>query len=1812
MLRPSGPICLIITFLVNLSTFAGQVVISEIMYNPPSRMPEYIEIHNITATPLDLADWQLTDAVQYTFPTFSQADPSSAFLRPFETILVTGVDEQALRAAYNIPQGIRVFGPWSGKLDNGGERITLKDRNGFVLCSVRYNNRDPWPVAADGTGHSLVLKDSNKPIDDWRNWTISTRPGGSPGTVDLPDAKTPVPSPQISMSNGITYIDYGSVWRYHDKAVDLGTGWKEPFYSDSSWPQGPGLLGFETAALPGPGIQTPMADHDQITYYLRTSFTYNGPISGVTIHIDQILDDGAIYYLNGREIGRSGMPQGAVLFSTTAERTVGDAVEELSVITTDGSALLPGLNVLAVEVHQINATSSDVVFGARLRIVIPSGQELVVNELMPGKDGFIEFYNASQQTRNLKGCYLSDDAGNLRKYRITSDLEIAPSGLGYIGLAQTGLSLGSSATIFVVDQDGLTVLDAIKISIPLNGRSIGRQPDGSNTWYLFLDPTPGQTNAASELDGIIKLNEIHFTPTGLVDWVELYNQSPNTIRLDGLYLSGRLDLSNKLPLKGTIGPNAFTTIQTAFAPADGDLTILLVNSSGSVLDARRFKQPRSAQSLQAYPDGSTEWYSSQSATKGQPNDPLRYTEIVINEIMYHSPSDERTAEFIELFNRSDRQVDLSGWMFTDGIEFTFSQGTIIEPGGYLVVAADVDWMRSVYGNIPLVGNFTGRLSDQGERIRLVDHLGNLVDEVDYCTGGDWPSMADGGGSSLELINPWMDNSLPSAWADSDESYKSDFIRFSYSDVYRQLRADGQPTDYKELHLHLVGDSHVVLRNIQLRENGTGPNLLINSDRMSTDGRSSSGWLAQGNHYSSFIDSGQLHLIATGHGDNRANRVEIDATGMQQGRTYQISFDAKWISGLSRLIVQTWDHSIATSISIPVPTNLGTPGAENSCYNPALGLQLDNLSHSPAVPRPGQAAKVTVRVRSVSTQPKILLYHRLDNRDGTNPWASKPMYDDGTSGGDEVAGDGIYTATLTEYTSSGQVVQFFVLGLENGQISQIPRPGVEAPAMYVVDTPTPAGDLRRMRLVISALDLRDMSEGDAPTGIHGYAFPRLSNHYFNATLIVNEQQIFYNCGYRVTGSPWTRDGNRIRGKLRLPKDKPFRGKTKISFDDIAGGQVAIHNDRLVRYWLYLLGHPINENEFVDLEINANGTVLRDEIEPVDNEFLDRLYPDGSQGELYRIDDEWWFQDNWARTYRDADWLYKGTDNPGRYRTEWMKRSRENEDDYSSLVSFFKKVSGNYSQAEIERLLDSAAITKLSAVRGYAGDWDWFSMNRGKNGYFYRRPTDGLFMFLHWDSDLAFQSGYINSAFYNGMPGFRPYLEKPYNMRLFKHYLTRLVEEYTSNSARIQAWFAAEEQASSRYTVDTTLYRNWFTNRQTRAYNFLGNARTADFAITTNLGKPFSTSGDRIALQGTAPLRVFEVKVEDQPQAKCTWDSETIWRLEGIVLGMGQNNITVIGTDEDGRPLHSASITVTKTNNAPPVLRMHTPSWFVHAQEQVTLDLLGSLDPEGSVLDYQWSVTPSPAYMDATASDILNIRFGKAGIYTVTATASDAAGARSSISRQVMVYAPGDYDIFETSSLDPSWIPENIALRHNYCAGPYYSLEEIPGQLVMHVWDEASYPLARQTPAYPVIWRRLPEIGNWAFSCGMTIRGQIFGDYITGIVIQTRDFLGNTRYTFGIEDGSSLTVRKIDSTGAGSLLASRPIEMSDLQIRVTRITDKLRFEYLQEGTWIQIGSVDIVRGTPSMAGLFVATDTKQTVKIGFDFAVLINPDQMPAHY
>jgi hypothetical protein len=142
--------------------------------------------------------------------------------------------------------------------------------------------------------------------------------------------------------------------------------------------------------------------------------------------------------------------------------------------------------------------------------------------------------------------------------------------------------------------------------------------------------------------------------------------------------------------------------------------------------------------------------------------------IVINEIMYHPASDIETQEYVELYNPGPGAAILTGWRLAGAVGYSFPSGKTITSGGYLVIAKSVAAFHTRYpaSTADVIGDYTGQLDNAGEEILLYDAALNLIDRVAYSDEGHWPRSPDGNGSSLELINPDLDNSVAQSWAAS--------------------------------------------------------------------------------------------------------------------------------------------------------------------------------------------------------------------------------------------------------------------------------------------------------------------------------------------------------------------------------------------------------------------------------------------------------------------------------------------------------------------------------------------------------------------------------------------------------------------------------------------------------------------------------------------------------------------------------------------------------------------------------------------------------------------------------------------------------------------------------------------------------------------------------------------------------------------------------------------------------------------------------------------------------------------------------------
>lgn len=175
-------------FIVGTPATAGQLVISEIMYNPqgPDENLEFIEILNISPElTLDLTQVSFTDGILYTFPT-------GFTLAPLARVVIVR-DRDAFISVYGQEDLPLAPGQFENNLSNAGESLILSAHDGVAIQSFTYDDDNGWPAAADGFGPSLVLRNplSNPNPGLASSWTASLVSGGTPGHPEIPYPDSP-------------------------------------------------------------------------------------------------------------------------------------------------------------------------------------------------------------------------------------------------------------------------------------------------------------------------------------------------------------------------------------------------------------------------------------------------------------------------------------------------------------------------------------------------------------------------------------------------------------------------------------------------------------------------------------------------------------------------------------------------------------------------------------------------------------------------------------------------------------------------------------------------------------------------------------------------------------------------------------------------------------------------------------------------------------------------------------------------------------------------------------------------------------------------------------------------------------------------------------------------------------------------------------------------------------------------------------------------------------------------------------------------------------------------------------------------------------------------------------------------------------------------------------------------------------------------------------------------------------------------------------------------------------------------------------
>ena len=359
----------------------------------------------------------------------------------------------------------------------------------------------------------------------------------------------------------------------------------------------------------------------------------------------------------------------------------------------------------------------------------PTGGGLAINEVLANNASFtesdgrtsdwVELYNGSTTNIDLTDLSLTDDTQQPRRFIFPTGTQLAPGeflrvvcdpkGGETVAVLNTNFALNATSGgvyLFDAPERGGSLLNAVIYGLQVTDLSIGRVPDGSTNWVL-ASPTPAAANVAVPTLGNaskLMINEWMAAPASGDDWFEIYNPNTQPVALGGLYLTDDLNDRTKDRIEALSFIGAGTNAWQRFA-ADGNTgagadhvnfslraageAIGISSTSGALLDGVEFGTQDTDISEGRFPDGSSNIVRfPNTASPGESNWRL-LTNVVINEVLTHTPTNTPLEDAIELRNLTDEDIDISGWWLSDDNgtleKYQIPFPTILRAQGYVVI-----------------------------------------------------------------------------------------------------------------------------------------------------------------------------------------------------------------------------------------------------------------------------------------------------------------------------------------------------------------------------------------------------------------------------------------------------------------------------------------------------------------------------------------------------------------------------------------------------------------------------------------------------------------------------------------------------------------------------------------------------------------------------------------------------------------------------------------------------------------------------------------------------------------------------------------------------------------------------------------------------------------------------------------------------------------------------------------------------------------------------------------------------------------------
>jgi len=257
----------------------------------------------------------------------------------------------------------------------------------------------------------------------------------NPGSHDLVSVR--LASPSSAQITGLSQIfslgtnaapsttvllPFNATWRYLDNGVSQGTSWISAAFDDSGWSNSAAKFGFNSGNTGFGTILSYGADsaNKYRTYYFRKQFTVEATAAFTNLFLETSRDDGVAVYLNGQDFYRNNLPSGPLAYSDYATNAT-DNGTIIQSATLPLTLLVTGTNLLAAEVHQSSANSSDLVFDLRLT-ANPVPPPVLLNQARLGHELVLYWNDASyalESAASLSGPWTAMPALNPQAIALT-------------------------------------------------------------------------------------------------------------------------------------------------------------------------------------------------------------------------------------------------------------------------------------------------------------------------------------------------------------------------------------------------------------------------------------------------------------------------------------------------------------------------------------------------------------------------------------------------------------------------------------------------------------------------------------------------------------------------------------------------------------------------------------------------------------------------------------------------------------------------------------------------------------------------------------------------------------------------------------------------------------------------------------------------------------------------------------------------------------------------------------------------------------------------------------------------------------------------------------------------------------------------------------------------------------------------------------------------------------------------------------------------------------------------------------------------